>query len=446
MVAPLCACYALTAPLLASAVNTDTVPVEVFYETMLGQRSLLGDQGAEQALQEYYADSQNSDQNKRDLSVVAELINYFTDDVLGNYYQQWLDGYLDIPSGGVSTAVLDDSYGHYTGFYKTSSDGQPYSCSFSPSASGVIVSSSHFSLNVRWEPVAFDVVGRSFDTKPYYHWNSNGRYEIGSEYIYGERTGTSTSCQVYRIIQASGTLSSYTGRALARTISSNSSAGSGNCFVQLSVGTGLPVITANNSYVNNSYSQPLASWGSIVKLPEGILTQEPWEYFNTELLPFIKNECDNLGFDYRKITPCPNGYTPPVDPTEPVQAPTIPVATIPYNPFYEVATETHTEIVDVTDESGEVIGTEIEVQVEGVTEAEGADDYQYNFKIPELPHFKIPDVQVPTDFEIGENLANVCGGIWNTIYNFLDESGFLAVVIPALTIGLLLFILRYLGG
>ena len=86
------------------------------------------------------------DQNKRELSVVAQCINYFTDDVLGDYYQQWIDGYLDIPEGGVSSAVLDDSYGQYTGFYKTSADSQPYSCSFKPSASGVIVSSSHFSF------------------------------------------------------------------------------------------------------------------------------------------------------------------------------------------------------------------------------------------------------------------------------------------------------------
>ena len=416
---------------------------------MLGQRSLLGDQGADEALQEYYADSQNSDQNKRELSVVAELINYFTDDVLGDYYQQWLGGYLDIPSGGVSTAVLDDSYNRYTGFYKTSEDGQPYSCSFSPSVSGVIVSSSHFSLNVRWEPVAFDQAGRSYETKSYNYWNSYGRYEIGSQFLYGSRTGSgNATCYVFKIFEGSGGFAPASGRIQAGALTSSAGSGSYKIYVQLGVGTTLPVLDVTNlsGYINARTSKNLASWGSIVKLPEGILTQEPWEYFNTELLPFIKNECDNLGFDYRKITPCPNGYTPPVDPTEPGEAPTIPVATIPYNPFYEVATETHTEIVDITDESGEVIGTEIEVQVEGVTDAEGADDYQYNFKIPELPHFKIPDVQVPSDFEIGENLANVCGGIWSTIYNFLDESGFLAVVIPALTIGLLLFILRYLGG
>lgn len=443
----LCACYALTAPFPCFAdVTIPDQAVELYIENMYAKRALLQESGSEDALLEYYNNQSVSDENKRELSVVAQAIDLFTDGILGEYYQKFVNGLLDIPESGVSTQVIDDQYTNFTGFYRTETGGDLKCAKFTPTADGVICSAPDFTAKIKFEFVGFHETGREFDTSSLYQYHS-GIYDIGGAFSYGSNpSGNTSTCYVYVIKTFTGIFSAYSGRQNLRNVPSSSGSSSGQFICRLSTGTSVPVIGTNAANFFSSAPSTVAAWGKIVNVPDGILTKKPWEYYNTSFLPWVKNECENLGFDYRLITPYPDGYTPPIDPTEPGQAPTIPVSTIPYNPFYEVATETHTEIIEVTDESGDIIGTEIEVQVEGVTDAEGAEEYQYEFKIPELPHFKIPDIQVPTDFSIGENLANVCGSIWSTIYNFLDESGFLAVVIPALTIGLLLFILRYLGG
>ena len=409
----LCACYALTTsyPVFAEVSIPDQA-VEQYIENMYTKRALLQEEGSEDALLEYYNNQSVSDENKRELSVVAQAIDLFTDGILGEYYQKYVNDLLDIPDSGVPTQDINDQYTNYTGFYRIEAGGELKCAKFTPTSDGVICSSPDFTAKIKFEGVGFQETGRDFDTTSYYHYNG-GTYSVGGQYIYGANpSGNVQSCYIYIVKTFTGRFSAYSGRENLRNIPSSASAGSGVWCCRLSTGTTVPVIGTNaNSYFSSGPSL-IASWGKIVNVPVGILTKEPWEYYNTTFLPWVKNECDDLGFDYRLITPYPDGYTPPVDPTEPGQAPAIPVATIPYNPFYEVATETHTEIVEVTDESGEVIGTEIEVQVEGVTDAEGADDYQYEFKIPELPHFKIPDIQIPTDFSIGENLANVCGSIW----------------------------------
>lgn len=471
------AVYVLFVPsgLTASAnvdLSTNKQLTQEFYESMLTKRALLGDDGADEALQEYYANQQISDQNKRELSVVAELINLFTDDVLGDYYQQWIDGYLDIPSGGVSSDVLDDTYSRYTGFYKTSADSQPYSCSYNPAKNGIIVSSQHFSLSVNWEFIGFEQATRTYEMKSYNEWNSQGRYHIGSSYEYSSRGQGNSTCYVYRILQGSGGFASLSGRDLVRTIPSSYGSGVGRCCVQLDVGTSLPVIDITNMsvYINPTQSKPLAAWGSIVNLPQGNLTQEPWEYFNTKFLPWVRGECDNLGFDYTKICPYPEGYTPPHDPLEP--APLVPIATRPYSPFYHKATETYTEAVTqtvtqvVTDESGEpvtdnngdtsvITDTQLvtdqngdviyETYIQAVTNSDGDDEYVYEFNIPDLPELKIPDGTLPlNEIDLSSHSAQM-GGIWEAINRILTDSGLISIVVPFLAIGLLIYILTKLG-
>lgn len=413
---------------------------------MLAKKVLLHEEGSDEALQQYYADQTKNQQQKQALGKIAQAIDMLTEDVLGDYYEKWVNNLLDLPSGGNSSTYFDDEYTQYSGFYQMDLDGVPRPVSLSSSSDSVFVNAPDFSIKISAEVVGAEELGAPHSFSDYNSY-SNGVWYQGFTFNLSSPSTYRGNVYLYTIKDCSGVFSSFSGRQMSAywtvdpTVTRDSRV---SVYYGINSSTQLYNIRSEpTSLPSNTY---IGSWGGRVTLPDGTLGEKPWEYYNTTFLPWVKNECDNLGFDYRLITPYPDGYTPPVDPTEPGQAPTIPLATIPYNPFYEVATETHTEIVEVTDESGEVIGTEIEVQVEGVTDAEGADEYQYQFKIPELPYFKIPDIQVPTDFSIGENLANVCGGIWSTIYNFLDESGFLAIVIPALTIGLLLFILRYLGG
>lgn len=73
---------------------------------MLAKKALLGEQGADQALQEYYSNQSKSQQQKQSLGKIAQAINMFTDDVLGNYYQQWVNDLLDIPSGEIHQHIL----------------------------------------------------------------------------------------------------------------------------------------------------------------------------------------------------------------------------------------------------------------------------------------------------------------------------------------------------
>ena len=77
------------------------------------------------------------------------------------------------------------------------------------------------------------------------------------------------------------------------------------------------VIHGNSQYIGWS--------GDVVDIPpaDDVPTDQPWSYYNNEILPYIWQE---FGHDFDDILVFPDGYTPPVpDPTVPVEYPTAPV-------------------------------------------------------------------------------------------------------------------------
>ena len=65
--------------------------------------------------------------------------------------------------------------------------------------------------------------------------------------------------------------------------------------------------------------------GDVVDIPpaDDVPTDNPWNYYNDDLLPYIWEE---FGHEFDDILVFPDGYTPPVpDPTVPVEYPTAPV-------------------------------------------------------------------------------------------------------------------------
>ena len=291
---------------------------------MLAKKVLLQENGSEEALQQYYADQSKSEQQKQSLGKIAQAINMFTDDVLGDYYQQWVNSLLEIPAGGNSSTYFDNEYTQYAGFYQIDRDGIARAVSVTSGRDSVTVNAHDYTLKITAQIVGADELGAPNSFTDYNTYTSGSWYQ-GFTFNVSSPSETRGNVIFYRIKDATGLYSAFSGRdtltywTVAPNITGNWNA---SVFYGVSSSTSLYNIRSDpTSFPNNSI---VGSWGGRITLPDGTLGERPWEYYNTKFLPWVKNECDELGFDYRLITPYPDGYTPPVDPTEPGQAPTIP--------------------------------------------------------------------------------------------------------------------------
>lgn len=196
----------------------------------------------------------------------------------------------------------------------------------------------------------------------------------------------------------------------------------------------VPIINPNTilTYVNPT----IGGYPAYSIIPQGqIDPQRPWDYYNEELVPEIQQNFPNVTVD---MLPMGTYWEPAqIDPIETI--PEKPHETIPFIPFIP-SVQPVTEIIENTDESGELVTEYVEV-----TQASGDEDIVYEYQMPTLPALKVPDIDVPLDIDIDGGLLAGVGAIWDEIYRLLVASGLMQILIPALTIGLLLYICTKLG-
>lgn len=409
---------------------------EEFYNSMLAGRTLLDDGGAaDAALQEYYARQNVSEAEKKRLNGVAQAIDYLTDDLLGDYYQKWIDGDYNFPDD-LTAAYINGTYNATTGFYKISGDNTPRPVKIAVDGDFITITAADYTYKMLIEMVGFDDLGIPYTLSGGVEY-ANGKYKSFVDWSASKYSTTDNICYIYQNVVATGLVSSSTGRTSISTVpvkpSFEGQYHTGSRAFYIGTGDTLPTIGATLTY-----GATVGAWGAPVALPAGNLTEQAWQYFNADFLPWVKAECQDLGFDYTLICPNPNGWYPDQPATEIPQRPTIPVQTRPYSPFAHPVTEP----VDVTNDSGEVIGTEMQA----VTNAYGEEEIVYNFDLPEIPEIKIPDATLPLSIDIDSDLMGLCGGIWVEIKYILDNSGLIKILLPVLVIGLLFYIIKYLGG
>lgn len=180
---------------------------------------------------------------------------------------------------------------------------------------------------------------------------------------------------------------------------------------------------------------------SSVDLPEGTInTDQPWNYYNDVLLPYLKITYPNVDIDYFVF---PNGYNPSInsDPTEPGTMPSGGISIgsnnnidIDINVYYP----TDESGQPITDESGETV-----TETYYVTDTTPT-DVVYKFTIPTLPNLdRYSDTLPPM------NLAQFESGI-NFIFSVADgiftDTGFLPVIIVTLSLCALCYVIWKIGG
>ena len=164
--------------------------------------------------------------------------------------------------------------------------------------------------------------------------------------------------------------------------------------------------------------------------PESIANNDtPEKYYTNVLYPYLQQIASQGEISQEWIY---HG-TASVDPTEPAR---VPIATIPFTPFYTI----ETELVEMTNESGEVV-----TEIQAVTNESGAEEYVYNFQMPSLPPLEVVDGTLPLEISLDTKFTAGMGAVWALIKQILDISGLIDVLMPFLVCGLLLYILTKLG-
>lgn len=188
------------------------------------------------------------------------------------------------------------------------------------------------------------------------------------------------------------------------------------------------------------YASYLCGMGEIVQVPQDTYgSTSPWEYYNTTLLPYLRQNYSSYNFDIDEFLVFPDGYTPDIpDPTEP---PTFPNGGIYIDKQYNIGIN----IIYPTDESGQPItdaSGETVTETQYITDTSPLDG-EYSFLMPTLPHLNIYDASLPipdvSSYSDGINF------IWNACYNILTDTGFMPVVMICFALALFGFILWKLG-
>lgn len=309
--------------------------------------------------------------------------------------------YSNIPEGGSCT-----------GLYKLISDGdyRIVTISTAGSTKGTIVIADDYTIEYSCEPANYQYQFNSMSLDNYF-----GFRVLSPSYFYTVLKSD------FQEVNRMGEYNSYFGKYVtALRFGMNASS--------------VPVINPNRilTYVN----EIVGGYPAYSIIPQGqIDPQRPWDYYNEELVPEIQQNFPDVTVD---MLPMGTYWQPEqVDPIETI--PEKPHEAIPFIPFIP-SVQPVTEIIENTDESGELVTEYVEV-----TQASGDEDIVYEYQMPTLPALKVPDIDVPLDIDIDGGLLAGVGAIWDEIYRLLVASGLMQILIPALTIGLLLYICTKLG-
>lgn len=206
-------------------------------------------------------------------------------------------------------------------------------------------------------------------------------------------------------------------------------------------GNSIPNLSANTIVDAMRYNSNdrIGGYGGYVEIPTASVdTQQPWNYYNNILIPYMRTTYPNVTENYYVF---PNGYQPAPTP-EPTEPPTFPNGGIYIDKQYNIGIN----IIYPTDASGQPI---TDNQGETVTETAYITDTspldgEYNFQMPTLAHINVYDATLPNP-----DLSDYSDGIsfiWTACYNILTETGFMPVVMICFALGLFGFILWKLGG
>lgn len=326
---------------------------------------------------------------------------------------------------------LQPSGSSCSGAYKIENDDNIYfaSCFTIGRSGGQLVSAPHYSMNINFELVSSQDLGLNASDLV------QNIATINNLFSYGVVFDVPSYPNNFLRIQ-------YRGSGLLNSSSWQTGATSG---YRIEAG-----ITPNNIYptVTQGYNWSHDPLFSTYNFPDNgrinledifenitIDEDEPWEAYNT-LIDVFKNRFPDMDLDYVPFHGAQ--YVPaeipteeePTDPTEPAK---IERTTLPN------WVQPETEIIEITNESGEIIGTETEY----ITDTNG--EPQYKIEMPTIPKLNIPNINLPTA-EIPNEYTGTVNAIWETIYRILDESGIMSIIPFIMICGIIVFAIKFLGG
>lgn len=207
------------------------------------------------------------------------------------------------------------------------------------------------------------------------------------------------------------------------------------------------VPTINPATVLTYVNETVGGYPAYSIIPDGQIDPDrPWDYYNDVLVPDILatySQFPDIAVDQ---LPLGTQYEPAhTDPIEPPTAPHL-------SPV--IKTQPVTEIIEVTDESGNVIETEtVEVTDESgepvtetvyETEDTSAAAYLYDGEFASLPGFDIPDLDIPAA-EVPSEVAGNVSNMFTLCVSLLEDSGLMDIFTLVMVLGLVGFILMSLA-
>lgn len=347
---------------------------------------------------------------KIDMVASTSLFLYF----LTDYYN----------THAVGSDILQPVGSSIAGVYRVEGDDKLYSasgCTLS-GYSGLLVNSLHYSMQIELEAVNYDPnVTYTIDqlvpsvTPVSYPFTVGGEFSVNSV--------SNTAVRIH-----------YNGSGLFNSSTWLQGATSRYpIYASIEPNAAIPVVTSGYDW--GRLPCFTTHYGSgYFSLPESVnpvSDAAPWDYYNDMLLPLFQTRFPDVQLQDYPFQGAK--YHPAVipDSTEPA---TIPKATLPIQDYIQPVTE----IVEITNESGEVVETEIAV----VTETNG--DIKYDVQFPSIPMLPIPDVDFPTA-DIPIELVDGMSGIWAAIYHVLEETRLLTILPICLVIGLVIYVIKFLG-
>lgn len=339
------------------------------------------------------------------------------------YYYRYYDG------AETGSGRLQPSGSSCSGAYKVEGDNNIYfaSCFSFGRSGGQLVSAPHYSMNIDFELVSFEDLGLSASDLVTNISTINDAFAYGV--VFDVPSYPNNFLKVH-----------YNGSGLFNSSTWQTGSVSGyRITAYITPNNYYPVVTAGYDWGRNAifstYNFPNNGRISLDNIFENITISEdePWNAYNT-LIDVFSNRFPDMDLNYipfhgAQYEPAEVPSRP--DPTEPA---TIPKTTLPVQDYIQPVTE----IIEITDESGEIIETEIAQ----VTEIDGTPKYDVQF--PSIPMLPIPDVEFPTA-DIPAELTDGISGIWAAIYRILDETGLLTILPFVLVAGLIAFVIKFLG-
>lgn len=190
------------------------------------------------------------------------------------------------------------------------------------------------------------------------------------------------------------------------------------------------------------FPNPLFACGVYSDIPSAqVDTSNVYDYYNDTILPLVKQECPDVPDNYYYFYG--NEYGPAQDPTEP---PLFPFTQPWQNDFVYPQTETSVSIINptATDNSGSTY-TETTIVTVPVTETSASYVPVYGFNVPLLPNLETVTATLPAE-TIPPQTAQKITDLWAFVKWILDESGMFPIFLALVSIGFVMFIIRFIGG